>query len=100
MATVPAWCEDTESAIDAAKAATHDIVIELLGRARTGGVRWSIQRGPDAIRLLSLMAQDCTDERSLAGYRALGERIHTFGGVVVVAMAPGTRQMDPEEPRG
>lgn len=86
IAIVAAWCAD-ETDLTEAKQVSHDQVIARLGDARTGGVRWSISTGADALERLTILERE-GGEGPLTELRT---RLIDHGGILVLAMAPGRR---------
>lgn len=88
---VAGWCAGTGE-LDAAKQATHDAVIEMLGDRRLGGVTWRIFDGPDECN----GALDQLQARAAQGpeadhYRRLRAMVREYGGFIVMAFALGDR---------
>lgn len=88
-AVQPAWCSD-DSGVEEIKQATHDQLIGMMGRARTGGVKWLITREPEkAIRICEdNVARESTPE-ARAAWSEIARLLHEEGGIMVLATAPG-----------
>lgn len=92
VAVVPAWCADLPDAVAEAKQATHDAVVALLGAARRGPVRWQLHEPPAAYEVLAALASSGPwDAESSAYHRGLRAHLREYGGLLVIAYAPGER---------
>lgn len=96
VATVAGWCLDDH--LEEAKRATHDTLIEMLGDQRRSGVRWHVSNvRQGALRVVYKMIEECRadgvgdDEPILQHYIKIRDMLTLHGGMLVVAMAEGTR---------
>lgn len=87
-----AWCVDEPDAIEEAKKATHDGLIQSMGSQRRGGVTWQIHKGESAAKvaddLIATMRADEPDELR-DYYRRIRAHVREYGGCVIVTHAPG-----------
>lgn len=84
------WCK-TEAELDEARRLLHDGVIDMMGARRRGAVTWRWETGDDADQLLAKLVQGTAtgDQAILSHYRRVRAHLREYGGIVVVAMAPG-----------
>jgi hypothetical protein len=90
LGVVAGWCAGDDD-LEEAKKRSHDLVIDMLGSRRRGGVRWQIARGADATTVLDKMTEGELDPVLLDHYRRIRGLLRENGGIVVLAMAPGVR---------
>lgn len=90
MLVQPAWCDGTPGAIAEAKQTAHDYVVAALGDRRTGAVRWLVPETVEASHELldRLLDADSPQEWSDL-IRRIRAHLREYGGVALVAMAPG-----------
>lgn len=79
----------TETDLPAARRATHDVLIRLMGEHRTGGVAWRQYATPEALVALTEIRQGALDPALVEHYNQLEALLHTHGGWLVVAIAAG-----------
>lgn len=89
----PAWCLD-ETDLDEARRLTHDGLVGAMGRMRTGPVSWRWYKGADANAAISSLMED-TDENMRTYLRAIRGKLREYGGLLVLATAPGDPEAEP-----
>lgn len=87
---VAGWCDDTDAALEESKKRSHDILIELMGDKRRGGVTWRIFSGDAATQTLATLFEGASLEES-NHYRRIGGLLREFGGRLIIATAPGLK---------
>lgn len=91
----PAWCAGLPADVAEAKRLTHDQLISTMGARRTGGVRWVVAGDVDeSYRLVEIIASNegaAAPLTELEGnyVRQLRAHLREYGGLIVVALAPG-----------
>jgi hypothetical protein len=96
VAIVAGWAAD-KTALAEARKGTHDAVINLLGRARRGGVEWRQLTGDDALNIIGeLVANlDPDDVDGHDHYARIEGLLRARGGWLVIASAPGDPTIEP-----
>lgn len=96
---VAGWAGDVGD-LDEARREGHDILVRLMGSARTGAVKWSCTQGTAAFEQLDLLEDRDSEGGVLDIYRRIRRLLIDHGGWLVIAMAPGRMPASPEIPRG
>lgn len=87
-AVQPGWFQNLDN-LERAKKLSHDLLIEQMGDTRTGGVRWTWNTGPEALRILAHIRTGAPPVLDLH-YAQIEARLRLIGGWLIVAMAEGT----------
>lgn len=96
LGVVIGWADNAH--VEGAKTQTHDTLIELMGEARTGGVRWYlIDDALAALAQLDRMRPGASPEL-LEVYDHVAGLVRELGGVLVIATAPGKAGWTKSEP--
>lgn len=84
------WCSGVDD-LDEARAKLHDSLIAMMGDQRSGPVEWRWWEGQAAHRNLDRLAAAAAsaDQPIRDHYRRVRAHLREWGGIVVVAMAPG-----------
>lgn len=77
-----------EADAEEARQSTHDTLITLLGDRRTGPVTWITHTGQEAVDFVDMLAEGTTGAHA-ANYAEVRRHLTTWGGWVVLAIAPG-----------
>lgn len=100
MGTVIAWAPTND--VDnpecrRAMTGSHDGLIELMGDHRTGPVTWHFYDPPAGEQVLDRMEAESLYNELTEVYAECRELLRTWGGVLIIATAPG-RRPEPEGP--
>lgn len=88
VGVVVGWC--APDSVDECKQQTHDVLLELMGDRRAGGVVWKIFEGVVAREVIKKMELDSWGEGdtvNAAYYAQINFRLGVAGGLLVVATA-------------
>lgn len=91
------WC-DSEEKLDEVRKQAHDIVIEGMGRTRTGPVSWAIYSDEEKANEFLDRYQEGLSSESIDLFemvRHIRALVREYGGFVVVTTAPGDPRRTP-----